>query len=101
MQSTAGRTQKASLPVGEEVASYRGTDIRVVHRLPGKPAAEGMSFTDPQVSDLHKGGWFPLTNQQVALFWSEGQGANIHGSTAWVKRGLLEQECTIARQQPS
>jgi len=77
VQLTAGRTeQKASLPVGEEVTSYRGIDIRVVHQLPGKPAAGGMSFTDPQVNDLHKGEWFPLSNQQVELFWSEGQGAN-------------------------
>lgn len=76
--STAGRTQKkASLPVGEEVTFYRGTDVRVVHQLAGKPAAGGRSFTDLQVNDLHKRGWFPLTNQQVALFWSEGQVANI------------------------
>lgn len=82
MQSTEGRTeQKALLPVGEEVTSYRAIDIRVVHQLPRKPAAGGMSFTDSQVNDLHKGEWLPLSNQQVELFWSEGQGANIHGST--------------------
>lgn len=53
-----------------------------------------MSFTDSQVNDLHKGEWLPLSNQQVELFWSEGQGANIHGSTGVDEAGLLKQECT-------